>query len=305
MEIFFHLSKRLPHPVFDTQVAAMVCGFGESISYMNLAKGLANADIDKSSQYTDWSTRPLSEKQLNYALADVTHLRTIYEKLVRQLKENGRLDWLKEEVKSLTDVNTYRSRPEDAYKRMKMRVKSKKALGVMMEVAAWREMRAQSSNVPRQRIMKDDAIYDIANQAPKSRKDLARLRTVNEGFARSERAEEVVEAVLRGLSRDPSELPALKKASSLASDESAVLELLKVHLKAVASKYGVAKKLIATADDLEQLARSDNPDTKAIQGWRADLFGNDALRLKRGELALGLRGGEVELVPLNVALQGS
>lgn len=300
IEIFFNLAKIIPGPIFDTQIAAMVCGFGESISYMNLAKTLANANIDKSSQYTDWSNRPLTEKQLTYALADVTHLRIIYEKLVTQLHKNGRERWLDEEMKTLTDVETYQSRPENAWRRMKMRVKSRRSIGIMMELAAWREHRAQRTNTPRQRIMKDDAIFDLANQAPKTKKDLSRLRTISDNFVKSEKADEVLAAIDRGLHREPDTLPSMKRTAAPDADESAVIELLKVYLKAVAARYGVAKKLIATSDDLEALARSDRPDSLAITGWRAELFGNDALKLKRGEVALSLQKGEVRLVPVPI-----
>ena len=296
IEIIHNLADIVPVPIFDTQVAAMVCGFGESVSYQNLVKKLLNEDLDKSSQFTDWKARPLSERQLSYALADVTHLRPIYLHLTEHLEDTGRAHWLSEEMAILCAKETYVSHPEDAWRRMKMRVKSKRAMAIMMEIASWRETVAQSTNIPRQRVLKDEAIYDISNQAPKDKKSLSRLRTIHDGIAKSERGDAIVAAVAAGLKRDLAEIPSPKRGTPLTADVLAIVELLKVHLKSTSARFDVASKLIATSDDLEKIAQDDNASVPALKGWRRELFGEDALALKRGELAIALRNGRVEMV---------
>lgn len=293
IEIIHHQAKIIPAPVFDTQIAAMVCGFGESASYGLLVKRLLNRELDKSSRFTDWSRRPLSEKQLKYAIGDVTHLRDLYPKLRDKLKINGRAQWLGEEMSVLTDPATYESHPENAWKRLKMRVRSKKALGVMMDVAEWREREAQRQNVPRRRVLKDEAIYDIAAQTPITPQELDRLRSVHQGFSRSSKGKGVVEAVRRGLERDPTELPAIKRNEPLNADALAVLDLLRVLLKSAAARHGVAPKLIATSDELEKIARGADADLPSLKGWRHELFGADALALREGKLGLALENGRV------------
>lgn len=299
IEIVHIAAGRVPSPVFDTQVAAMVCGFGESISYINLTKKITGADLDKSSRFTDWSRRPLSEKQLNYALGDVTHLRDIYRHLKNELETTGRASWLDEEMGTLTASETYEQNPETAWRRLKLKVRNRKALGVLMELAAWRETAAQNQDVPRQRIMRDDALYDIANQSPTSVEQLSGLRSLSDGFARSARAKEIVAAVRRGLDRDPSTVPPLSQGQPLSAEATATLELLKVLLKSAAARHRVAPRLIADASDLERLARENEPDVAALTGWRRQLFGEDALRLKNGELALTLKAGDVRIVTTN------
>lgn len=286
IEIFHHLSGIIPAPLFDTQVAAMVCGFGEQVSYSMLVKKLTNQDLDKSSRFTDWSKRPLSNKQLNYAIGDVTHLRDIYKKLRHDLERTGRAAWLHEEMRTLSSVDTYHLEPKDAWRRLKMRVKSRRALGILMEIAAWREALAQNANQPRGRIMKDDALFDIANQAPKSQKELGNLRSVSEGFSRSEKGAALLKAVSTGLARKTEDIPPLKKGTPLDAKSLAICELLRVLLKSTAAENSVAPKMIATASDLEKLALSDNADIPALKGWRYELFGEKALRIKRGELVL-------------------
>ena len=293
IEIVFTETGAVPHPVFDTQVAAMVCGFGDSVSYSNLVKKIVGKDVDKSSRFTDWSRRPLSQKQLVYALGDVTHLRDIYRHLRDDLARTGRAEWLLEEMAILTDPKTYETQPEEAWRRLKLRVKSRKALAVLMELAAWRERLAQSQNVPRGRILRDEALYDIANQMPTSTDQLSELRTLSDGFSRSARAREIIDAVKAGLARDPSGVPSLSQGSQLSPEAGATLELLKVLLKSCAARHGVAPRLIADAEDLEVIASRREPDVHALRGWRRQLFGEDALRLKRGELALTLADGEV------------
>jgi ribonuclease D len=297
LEIIHYLANIIPHPIFDTQVAAMVCGFGESVSYGQLVKKLLQRDLDKSSRFTDWSRRPLSEKQLVYALGDVTHLRDLYPMLRDKLSKTGRAGWLDEEMAVLTNPATYAAHPEEAWRRLKMRVKTPKALAVMMEIADWREREAQARNVPRRRVLKDDAIYDIAAQAPRSEQELSALRTVHQGFSRSAQGQGVLEAVRRGLERDRDSLPSIRKQKPLTPDAAAILDLLRVLLKASAGRHGVATKLIATADDLEKIARGNTEDVPALKGWRHELFGADALAIKRGELALAVRDGQVTVIP--------
>jgi ribonuclease D len=230
IEIVYLKSEIVPTPVFDTQVAAMVCGYGDSISYVNLVKKTTGIDLDKSSRFTDWSRRPLSEKQLDYAIADVTHLRDVYVRLKQTLEKTGRTPWLQEEMDVLTSPSTYDAKPENAWQRLKLRVKGRKALAVLIELAAWRERLAQSLDVPRGRVLRDDALYDIANQLPASTEALGQLRTLSDGFARSQRAKEIVDAVKAGLARDPKSLPKIERGEALSAEASATLELLKVLL---------------------------------------------------------------------------
>jgi ribonuclease D len=297
IEIVYAQTGLVPHPVFDTQIAAMVCGFGESISYVNLVKKVAGADLDKSSRFTDWSRRPLSDKQLSYALADVTHLRDVYLHLKAEIESADRSDWLNEEMQVLTDPNTYAQHPEEAWRRLKLRVKNRKSLAVLMELAAWRERMAQGQNVPRSRILRDESLYDIANQAPTTPEQMSQLRTLSEGFSRSQRAKEIVEAVKRGLDRDPRTVPAIARGQQLSAESTALIDLLRVLLKASAARHRVAPRLIASADDLEKIALEAEPNVAALKGWRRRLFGEDALRLKRGEIALTLNKGEVVAIP--------
>lgn len=297
IEIVHHLASVIPHPIFDTQVAAMVCGFGEAVSYTMLVKRLLGRNLDKTSRFTDWSRRPLSDRQLTYALGDVTHLRDLYPKLKAQLDQSERASWLNEEMGVLTDPATYQLHPEHAWKRLKMRTKTPKSLAVLMELAAWREREAQSQDVPRARILKDEALYDIASQAPRTIEDLGSLRSLHNGFARSMRGRSVLEAVGRGLERDPGTIPPVERGEPMPPEAQAVVDLLRVLLKATAGRHGVAPKLIATSEELEQIARSDDADAAVLRGWRKKLFGDDALALKRGELALVIDRGEVSVRP--------
>ena len=296
VEIVHHLAGVIPHPIFDTQVAAMVCGFGEAVSYSMLVKRLLGRNLDKTSRFTDWSRRPLSERQLVYAIGDVSYLRDLYPLLRAQLDKSERASWLNEEMGVLTDPATYELHPEKAWKRLKMRIKTPKALAVLMELAAWREREAQSQDVPRNRILKDEALYDIAGQAPRTVEDLGSLRSLHNGFARSQRGRGVLEAVTKGLERDPKTVPPLQRGEPMPPEAQAVVDLLRVLLKATAGRHGVAPKLIATSDELEQIARSDDADAAALRGWRRKLFGEDALALKRGKLALAIREGEVTVL---------
>jgi ribonuclease D len=297
IEIVHHLAGVVPQPIFDTQVAAMVCGFGEAVSYSMLVKRLLGHNLDKSSRFTDWSRRPLTDRQLTYALGDVTYLRDLYPKLRAQLDKSERASWLSEEMGMLTDPATYEAHPEHAWRRLKMRIKTPKALAILMELAAWREREAQTQDVPRGRILKDEALYDIAGQAPRTAEDLGSLRSLHNGFARSQRGRAVLETVQKGLDRDPSTVPPLRRGEPMPPEAQAIVDLLRVLLKATAGRHGVAPKLIATSDDLEQIARSDDADAAALRGWRRKLFGEDALALKRGDLSLAIRMGAVRVLP--------
>ncbi len=301
IEIVHYKAGLVPRPVFDTQVAAMVCGYGDSISYVNLVKRISNADLDKSSRFTDWARRPLSEKQLHYALGDVTHLRNVYEHLRDALEKTGRAGWLDQEMALLTDPRTYEVDPETAWKRLKLKVRNRRGLAVLMELAAWRERQAQGQDVPRNRVLRDEALYDIANQQPTETGQLAELRTLSDGFARSARAKEIVDAVKRGLARDPKTVPPMNSGVAISAEAGALVDLLRVLLKAAASRNGVAPRLNADTEDLERIASEGNPDVPALKGWRRHLFGDDALKLKRGELALAVRNGEVVVFPVAVA----
>ncbi len=294
LEIVWNMGGLVPAPLFDTQIAAMVCGYGDSVSYEQLVNDLAKARVDKSSRFTDWSRRPLSEAQLTYALSDVTHLVQVYESLMRELEGNGRLSWLDEEMAILTSPETYRADPDNAWRRLAGRLRKPKEIAVLMEVAAWREREAQSRDVPRGRILKDDAVIDLATSAPRSVEALGRLRSIPNGFERSRTAADILEAVERGVARDPKTVP-MPERSRRSGASGAIVELLKVLLKAVAEQEGVAPKIIATVDDLEAIAEDDAADVPALHGWRRGFFGEKALALKAGQLGLSIERGRVVL----------
>jgi ribonuclease D len=295
IEIVWHAAKLIPHPIFDTQVAAMVLGYGDSISYDQLVARITGDALDKSHRFTDWSRRPLSEAQLRYAISDVTHLRDVYLALVDDLKQRGRADWVEDEMGVLTSPDTYRMEPDNAWQRLKTRVRKPKELAVLIEVAAWREREAQTRDVPRSRVLKDDAIGDIAVHAPTSPDKLAHLRSLPKGFERSRWGEAIIAAVERGLERDLKTLP-LQPRAPQAANGGAVVELLKVLLRMVSEQQHVAAKVIATVDDLERIAASDRADVPALRGWRRELFGDRALALKHGKLALAIEKGRVATV---------
>ncbi|MEM7774715.1 MAG: ribonuclease D [Pseudomonadota bacterium] len=293
VEIVWYEADLIPTPLFDTQVAAMVCGFGDSVSYMNLVKKITGENIDKAARFTDWRKRPLSEKQLTYALADVTHLRAVYQTLADELTRTNRADWLSEEMATLTNPQTYLSRPEDAWRRLKMRVKNRRAMAVLMELAAWRERTAQSDNVPRNRVIKDDALYELANQAPRDAETIGNMRGVPDGFHRSARARGALAAIHDGLKRKLDDVPSPRTGRAMSAESAALLDLLKVLLKACAAEHRVAPKLIADSDDLERLALEDEANVPALGGCRYQVFGEQALKLKRGEIALSVKDGQV------------
>ncbi|MCW5685091.1 MAG: ribonuclease D [Pseudolabrys sp.] len=292
IEIVWNMAQAIPHPIFDTQVAAMVLGYGDSISYDQLVQRITGDTLDKSNRFTDWTRRPLSEAQVRYAVSDVTHLRDVYLKLSHDLDKQGRAAWVAEEMDILTSPETYRMDPARAWERLRSRVRKPRELAVMMEVAAWREREAQTRDVPRSRVLKDDAVGDVAVQAPTSLERLAQLRSLPKGFERSRWGEQIIEAVQRGLDRDPKTLPRIERSRS-APNGAATVELLKVLLRMTSERHRVAAKVIATVDDLEQIAASDEADVPAMHGWRRELFGDKALALKHGRLALAMDKGHV------------
>jgi ribonuclease D len=295
IEIVWHRAKLVPHPIFDTQVAAMVLGYGDSISYDQLVQRVTGDKLDKSHRFTDWSRRPLTAAQVGYAISDVTHLRDVFLALSSDLKKRGRSDWVGEEMEILTSPDTYRMEPETAWERLKTRVRKPRELAVLIEVAGWREREAQSRDVPRGRVLKDDALGDIAVHAPTTAEKLAALRSLPRGFERSRWGADIIEAVKRGLARDQAELPRIDKPRQ-GINGNATVELLKVLLRMTSERHGVAAKVIATVDDLEQIAMDDRADVPALHGWRREMFGNSAIALKRGELALAVEKGRVIIV---------
>lgn len=292
IEIIWHQAGLIPHPVFDTQVAAMVLGHGDSIAYDALVERITGHRPDKTHRFTDWSRRPLTAEQLEYAVADVTHLRDVFAALDADLSKRGRSDWVSEEMEVLTSPKTYDFHPERAWERLKSRVRKPKDLAVLMEVAAWREQEAQSRNIPRSRVLKDDAVGDIAIHAPSSPERLATLRSLPKGFERSQWGADIVAAVQRGLARDPRTLPRIEKPRNN-SNGAATVELLKVLLRMTSERHAVASKVIATVDDLERIVADDEADVGALHGWRRELFGEAALALKHGRLALAIEKGRV------------
>ncbi|CAN7252510.1 ribonuclease D [Neorhizobium tomejilense] len=299
IEIIHHLGNLVPHPIFDTQVAAMVCGFGDSVSYDQLVSRIKDVHIDKSSRFTDWSRRPLSDKQLEYALADVTHLRDVYLFLKAQLEREGRALWLTEEMAVLESPGTYDLHPDDAWARLKSRLRKPTELAVLKFVAAWREREARSRNVPRSRVLKDDAIYEIAQQQPKDVEAMSRLRTIPKGWERSASGTAIIEAVNAALALPKTEMPHAPKHVHVPEGTAAAVELLKVLLKLISDKQGVAAKIIANTDDLERIAaEGEAANVGALHGWRRDLFGETALKLISGGVALRFVNKKVEAVEL-------
>lgn len=295
IEIIWNMAGKIPHPIFDSQVAAMVLGYGDSISYDQLVQRITGDQLDKSNRFTDWTRRPLTDAQLTYAVSDVTHLRDVYVKLAADLEKRNRSSWVEAEMGVLTSPETYRADPERAWERLKSRVRKPKDLAVLIEVAAWREREAQTRDVPRARVLKDEVIGDIAIQAPTSVERLGQLRSLPKGFERSRWGEQIVEAIKRGLERDPKTLPRLERFRP-APNGAATVELLKVLLRMTAESHGVAAKVIATVDELDRIAADDQADVPAMKGWRRELFGEKALALKHGRLALAVEKGRVVAV---------
>jgi len=297
LEIFFVEGGVFPKPLFDTQVAAMVCGFGEQVGYETLVKKIAKADLDKTSRFTDWSHRPLSDAQKDYALADVTHLRVIYEWLSGQLSKNGRAEWVAEELAILTDPATYTVNPDDAWMRIKTRTSSSRFLAVVKSLARFRETYAQGQNVPRSRVMKDDALLELASTRPTTPEELGRSRLLLREGRKPEIAEGILAAVKAGLEMRPEEMPQIDQPRDQMQVNPALADLLRVLLKAKAESLGVAPRLIAGSAELDLIAAGER-DLPSLKGWRFEAFGQDATRLCKGEIALSAKGNEVRVVRL-------
>lgn len=297
LEIFFIDHGVIPQPLFDTQVAAMVCGFGEQVGYETLVKRIAKQQLDKSSRFTDWSRRPLTEAQKTYALADVTHLRQIYEFLNKKIEESGRARWVQEEIAILSDPDTYVTRPRDAWKRVKTRSNSARFVAIVQELAAFREEFAQSRNIPRNRVYKDDALVELASTKPSNMGDLGRSRLLLREARKGDIADGILAAVKAGLARPNDSLPVLPREKDKLQVNPALADLLRVLLKAKTESSGVASKLIATTSDLDQIAAGER-DVAALSGWRREVFGEDALRLCNGEVALAAKGKNVAVIEL-------
>lgn len=297
LEIFYHLMGDLPVPLFDTQVAAMVCGFGDQVGYETLVRRLTGAQLDKSSRFTDWSKRPLTDRQMNYALSDVTHLRPIYETLRGQVEANGRAAWLEEEMTLLTTPATYALDPQQAWLRLKTRSRDRRYLAVLRALAAWRERQAQKRNIPRGRFLRDEQLYDIAAHTPKTVEELARTRGLSRGFAEGRQGVMVLEVIAKAVAQPKADWPVLPNKNDLPNGLGPVVDLLKVLLAMKCQKHSVAQRLVATTSDLEQIAADDQAKVPALRGWRRELFGEDALALKHGKLALGSDGEHIVLIP--------
>jgi len=299
IEIFFLQGGVLPDPLFDTQIAAMVCGFGDAASYETLARKIAHVEIDKSARFTDWSHRPLSKRQLEYALADVTHLRVIYEWMKARLDKTGRLSWVAEEVAALQDPSLYKLDPEQAWKRLKPRTTNKRFLAVLAALAAWREREAQARDIPRGRVLKDEALTEIAAHPPETPEGLDRIRAVPKGFANSKLGKGLMETITQGLSAPPPEEALTENRQRRRREPSpAAIDLLKTLLRLRAEAADVAPRLIANAEDIERLAACEDDGVAALHGWRLEVFGKDALALRKGDLAIALENGEAVIVEL-------
>jgi ribonuclease D len=298
MEIFYHLTGGLPTPIFDTQVAAMVCGFGDSVGYETLARKLAGASVDKASRFADWSRRPLTKRQLDYALADVVHLRPVYKKLKNKLGRNGRAEWLKEEMAVLTTPATYALEPGTAWRRLKTRSNDRRYLAVVRALAAWRETEAQRRDVPRGRVLRDEQLFDIAAHTPKNTEELARTRGLGRDLARGRIGQAILEAVEAGLAVPEGDRPKPAPKPELPKGLGPVIDLLKVLLKMKCEEHNVAQRLVASTADLERIAADDEAPVPALKGWRHKVFGADALALKHGRLALGSNGKTITVVPI-------
>jgi ribonuclease D len=295
IEIFVHLTGKVPTPLFDTQVAAMVCGFGESVSYETLAIKLAGVSLDKSLRFADWSCRPLTNQQLRYALDDVVYLRPVYEKLRAHLSQSKRDSWLNEEMAVLTNLTTYTANFANAWRKIRTRSSDPRFLSILRELAAWRESEAQKRDVPRSHLLRDEVLLEIAAHTPRTTSDLVCIQSLNHSIAESSQGLELLAAVERGLLEMPSAVLQTCRKQDL-TGLAPIVELLRVLLKMVCKKVGVAQKLVATVADLEAIAADDNAGVPALRGWRRQVFGEDALALKHGQTALCIDGHQIKLV---------
>ncbi|CAE7594692.1 rnd [Symbiodinium microadriaticum] len=298
IEIFVNLSGNVPTPLFDTQIAAMVCGFGDQIGYQPLIRTLTGAKLDKSSRFTDWARRPLTDRQLDYALADVTHLRKAYRKLSKQLESSGRKGWVAEEMEVLEAISTYVIDPDTCWERIKARSTNPRFLAILKALAAWRERKAQSANQPRNRILKDDALLEIAAHNPKTKTELRNLRAVSKGLVDGRWGDSLMSTIEEAAALPTEDCPQVERKKGVPASAQPIIEMLRVLLKQVTAAHDVAPKLIASAADLERIACEDDPDVLALHGWRAEIFGDQAQAMKRGELGLALKDGRVSLVDI-------
>lgn len=294
MEIFYNICGAVPGPIFDTQIAAMALGLGDSAGYGALVKDRLGINLDKGARFTDWSRRPLSEKQLKYALADVTHLRDLYPAVVSELEEKGRLGWVMEEMEQHSDESLYTFEPEDAWQRLKLRGNKKHYLAALKAAAAWRERQAIKKDIPRRRVLKDDAIYDLAQQRPRTLEALAKLRGIPRGFEKSSTAQSLVDSLCAAIDNADDYAPPAPKVKHMPPALGPRIEMLKTLLRLRTEVEGIATRLVANAKDIEQLAAfGERADIAALTGWRRDIFGQDALDMLRGKIALRLEGEHV------------
>lgn len=299
LEIFFLLFGAVPEPLFDTQVAAMVAGYGEQVGYDQLVASLTGAAIDKTRRFSDWSLRPLSAAQIAYAAADVTHLRLVYERLEARLAREGRESWLAHDMATLTDPATYRIDPETVWQRLRPHTSNRRVLGLLRAVAAWREREAQRANVPRGWVLKDEALLEIAADAPKTAAELARLRGVARGFAEGKSGASLLAAIAEAKKEPEEQLPLAKVAHKGHHAEPALTALLKVLLTARAAQHHVAPRLVASSEEIERFAAGET-DVPLLTGWRHEMFGADAELLRDGKIALGVDAhGHVHAVALS------
>lgn len=298
LEIFYTLTGKVPAPVFDTQIAAMVCGYGDSIGYDRLVQNITGVQIDKSSQFTNWAIRPLSDKQIDYALGDVTHLCDVYLRLMAELEKRGRTDWVRQEDASLTDPAVYENDPYETWKRIKIRSPKPKNLIVLRELAAWRETKAQQRNIPKPWLMKDETLADIASQLPTSLKGLSKIRNLSKEYSKESKGQEILDVIQKALNIQTDSWPIPQKRRQISASAMATIDVLKLLLKVISIEHEVASKIIANADDIEAIALDDDADVPALKGWRREVFGVDALAVKHGKLAIGLQNGKVMKVPI-------
>lgn len=299
IEIFVNQANVVPKPLFDSQIAAMVCGFGDSIGYEKLVMALCNKTLDKSTRFTDWSRRPLTERQIDYALGDVTHLRTIYKKLKEKLEQSGREHWLREEIGDMLNIDTYTIQPKDAWKRLKIRNSNRRFNAIVHRIAEWREEEAQRRNMPRNRIMRDEVLLELSAVRPTHTNALTSIRGLGANFASSKSGKDIINAIKESLELPDDALPKISRRKPPSQNTDPIVELLKVLLKLVCKSENVAPKLLANVEDLEKIAENDDADVKALHGWRYDLFGKNAIALKNGEVAFAIKDGEIDIFPID------
>ncbi len=299
LEIFFRLMGEIPRPIFDTQIFSMVCGFGESVGYETLVKTLTKERIDKTARFTNWKNRPLSEKQLSYALSDVTHLRIIYKRLLQMLAINERKDWVRQELEVLTNVKTYLMDPNDSWKRIKHKLSRPRQLLILREVAAWREIEAQRRNIPRTHVLRDQALLEIASQAPRTEKAFRTLRGLKTGLLKTEKLRSLLAAINKGAELPENLAPVLPRRTQKDASMEATRDLIKILLKHSSNEHGVAPKLIITADGIEKLISRENSVEEMLPGWRYKIFGKHATKLLEGKLALSTNGKHIKLIDLS------